>query len=86
MKRRIDSSRNGSVPNRVAAFYGVVVMLTILMLVPVVTVAINHHLTTRGNHGLVQYSPTMRFTVFGAVGLRDRCVHDDVTAERQHQR
>ena len=40
---------------------------TILMLVPVVTVAINHHLTTRGNHGLVQYSPTMRFTVFGAV-------------------
>ena len=40
---------------------------TILMLVPVVTVAINHHLTTRGNHSLVQYSPTMRFTVFGAV-------------------
>lgn len=40
---------------------------TILMLVPVVTVAINHHLTTRGNHGLVQYSPTMRFTVVGAV-------------------
>ena len=40
---------------------------TILMLVPVVTVAINHHLTTRGHHGVVQYSPTMRFTVFGAV-------------------
>ena len=39
---------------------------TILMLVPVVTVAINHHLTTRGKHGLVQYSPTMRFTVVGA--------------------
>jgi len=40
---------------------------TILMLVPVVTVAINHHLTTRGNHGLVKYSPTMLFTVFGAI-------------------
>ncbi|MFT5104445.1 MAG: cytochrome c oxidase cbb3-type subunit 1 [Pseudoalteromonas tetraodonis] len=40
---------------------------TILMLVPVVTVAINHHLTTRGNHDLMQSSPTMLFTVVGAV-------------------
>ena len=40
---------------------------TILMLVPVLTVAINHHLTTRGKHHTVNYSPTMRFTVFGAI-------------------
>jgi cytochrome c oxidase cbb3-type subunit 1 len=40
---------------------------TIFMLMPVAAVAINHHLTTRGNRGLVQYSPTFRYTVFGAV-------------------
>ncbi len=40
---------------------------TILMLMPVIAVAINHHMTTRGKRGLVEYSPTFRYTVFGAV-------------------
>ena len=39
----------------------------ILMVVPAIAVALNHHLTTRGHHGLVNFSPTLRFTVFGAV-------------------
>ena len=40
---------------------------TILMLMPVIAVAINHHITTRGKRGLVEHSPTFRCTVFGAV-------------------
>ncbi len=40
---------------------------TILMLIPVLVVALNHFYTTRGRHHLVQYSPALRFTVFGAM-------------------
>ena len=40
---------------------------TILMLIPVGVVALNHHLSVRGHHKLAEYSPTLRFTIFGAV-------------------
>ena len=40
---------------------------TILTLIPVATVGINHHMTMRGYFPLMRYSPTLRFTVFGAV-------------------
>src|SRR3954463_263646 len=40
---------------------------TILTIIPVATVGLNHHLTMRGNFGLLRYSPTLRFTVFGAI-------------------
>ena len=40
---------------------------TIFMLMPVAAVAMNHHVSTKGKRGLVQYSPTFRYTVFGAV-------------------
>jgi len=40
----------------------------ILMLIPVGVVALNHHLTTRGDHRrVISKSPTMRFTIFGAM-------------------
>ncbi len=39
---------------------------TILMLMPVIAVAVNLHMTTRGARGMVQYSPTFRCTVIGA--------------------
>jgi cytochrome c oxidase cbb3-type subunit 1 len=39
---------------------------TILTLIPVATVGLNHHMTMRGYFGLMRYSPTLRFTVFGA--------------------
>jgi cytochrome c oxidase cbb3-type subunit 1 len=39
---------------------------TILTLIPVATVGLNHHMTMRGYFGLLRYSPTLRFTVFGA--------------------
>jgi cytochrome c oxidase cbb3-type subunit 1 len=39
---------------------------TILTIIPVATVGLNHHMTMRGYFGLLRYSPTLRFTVFGA--------------------
>jgi cytochrome c oxidase cbb3-type subunit 1 len=39
---------------------------SILTLIPVATVGLNHHMTMRGYFGLLRYSPTLRFTVFGA--------------------
>jgi cytochrome c oxidase cbb3-type subunit 1 len=40
---------------------------TILTIIPVATVGLNHHMTMRGHFGLLRYSPTLRFTVFGAI-------------------
>jgi cytochrome c oxidase cbb3-type subunit 1 len=40
---------------------------TILALVPVATVGLNHHMTMQGYFPLMRYSPTLRFTVFGAM-------------------
>jgi len=39
---------------------------TILTIIPVATVGLNHHMTMRGHFQLMRYSPTLRFTVFGA--------------------
>jgi cytochrome c oxidase cbb3-type subunit 1 len=40
---------------------------SILTIIPVATVGLNHHMTMVGNFGLLRYSPTLRFTVFGAM-------------------
>src|SRR5438477_9225102 len=40
---------------------------TILTLIPVATVGLNHHMTMQGYFPLMRYSPTLRFTVFGAM-------------------
>jgi len=40
----------------------------ILLLIPVIMVGLNHYKTVQGSHGLVQFSPTLRFTFFGAIG------------------
>jgi cytochrome c oxidase cbb3-type subunit 1 len=39
----------------------------ILAIIPVATVGLNHHMTMRGHFALMRYSPTLRFTVFGAI-------------------
>jgi cytochrome c oxidase cbb3-type subunit 1 len=39
----------------------------ILTLIPVATVGMNHHMTMRDHFPLMRYSPTLRFTVFGAI-------------------
>jgi cytochrome c oxidase cbb3-type subunit 1 len=40
---------------------------TILTIIPVATVGLNHHMTMAGQFQLLRYSPTLRFTVFGAM-------------------
>src|SRR5438477_3072779 len=40
---------------------------TILTIIPVATVGLNHHMTMLGYFPLLRYSPTLRFTVFGAM-------------------
>ena len=40
---------------------------TILSIIPVATVGLNHHMTMTGNFPLMRYSPALRFTVFGAI-------------------
>ncbi|MDQ6911675.1 MAG: cbb3-type cytochrome c oxidase subunit I [Verrucomicrobiota bacterium] len=39
----------------------------ILAIIPVATVGLNHHRTMQGYFPLMRYSPTLRFTVFGAI-------------------
>lgn len=43
------------------------VVASVMMFVPVIAVAINHHLTMRGHFDALRWSPTLRFTVFGAM-------------------
>ncbi len=40
---------------------------SLMMVIPVVVTAVNHHLTMVGSFGALRYSPTLRFVVFGAV-------------------
>ncbi len=40
----------------------------VLLLVPVLAVGLNHYLTVRGSHKLVEQSPSLRFTFFGSIG------------------
>src|SRR5678810_579973 len=39
----------------------------ILTIIPVATAGLNHHMTMRNHFPLMRYSPTLRFTVFGAI-------------------
>ena len=43
------------------------IVASVLMVIPVLTVAINHHLTMVGHFGKLKFSPTLRFVVFGAM-------------------
>ena len=43
------------------------VVASVMMFIPVVTVAINHHFTMIGHFKDLKYSPTLRFVVFGAM-------------------
>ncbi|HSI87266.1 MAG: cbb3-type cytochrome c oxidase subunit I [Candidatus Methylacidiphilales bacterium] len=43
------------------------IVASVMMIIPVSVVAINHHLTMTGNFHYLITSPTLRFTVFGAM-------------------
>ncbi|MBA4066110.1 MAG: hypothetical protein C0501_20805, partial [Isosphaera sp.] len=40
---------------------------SVMMFIPVIAVAINHHMTMLGHFHRLKYSPALRFTVFGAI-------------------
>jgi len=43
------------------------IVASLMMFVPVMAVAVNHHMTALGHLSIVKYSPTLRFVVFGAM-------------------
>jgi cytochrome c oxidase cbb3-type subunit 1 len=43
------------------------IVASFMMVVPVITTGINHHFTMKGHFGALRWSPTLRFTVFGAM-------------------
>ncbi len=45
------------------------IVATALMIIPVATIAVNHHLTIVGSHEMMHFSPTLRFTVVGAMAF-----------------
>lgn len=43
------------------------IVASVMMVVPVMAVAVNHHLTTVNHFRMLRYSPTLRFVVFGSM-------------------
>ncbi len=39
----------------------------IFLIVPMVFIGLNHHNTVKGHHGVIHYSPTLRFVFFGSI-------------------
>lgn len=58
------------------------IVASLMMLIPVVTVAVNHHLTMRGSFGILRSSPTLRFVVFAAMSYTIVSVQGSLTAIR----
>jgi cytochrome c oxidase cbb3-type subunit I len=54
----------GPVPTWLIA---VSIVHSVMMSIPVLAVAINHHITMRGRFGALRHSPTLRFVVVGAL-------------------
>ena len=55
---------------------------SMMMFVPVITVAVNHHLTMVGNFSKLRVSPTLRFVVFGAMSYTAVSVQGSLQALR----
>jgi len=58
------------------------VVASVMMFIPVVTVAINHHFTMKGHFKALLWSPTLRFVVFGAMSYTLVSVQGSLTALR----
>ncbi len=59
------------------------VVASIMMFIPVITVAINHHLTMWGHFRFLKHSPTLRFVVFGAMAYTLVSFQGSLTALRE---
>lgn len=58
------------------------IVASVMMLIPVTTVAINHHMTMVGHFAVLRYSPTLRFIVFGAMSYTAVSVQGSLQAFR----
>lgn len=58
------------------------IVSSMMMFIPVITVAINHHMTMVGQFHFLRTSPTLRFTVFGAMSYTIVSVQGSLTALR----
>lgn len=56
---------------------------SMMMFVPVIAVAVNHHMTLKGHYGYLKQSPTLRFVVFGSVSYTLASVQGSLTALRE---
>lgn len=57
-----------------------------LMIIPVLAVAVNHHMTMVGRFGALRYSPTLRFVVLGAIAYTAVSLQGMFTALREVNR
>ncbi|MBP3191410.1 cbb3-type cytochrome c oxidase subunit I [Natronogracilivirga saccharolytica] len=48
-------------------FVTISIAASVMMVIPVVVVAVNHHMTVVGSFSAIKYSPTLRFVVFAAM-------------------
>lgn len=62
------------------------VVASVLMLIPVLAVAINHHMTMVGRFRALRYSPTLRFVVLGAISYTAVSLQGMFTALREVNR
>jgi cytochrome c oxidase cbb3-type subunit 1 len=58
------------------------IVASMMMFIPVITVAVNHHMTMVGHFHKLKYSPTLRFVVFGAMSYTLVSVQGSLTALR----
>jgi cytochrome c oxidase cbb3-type subunit 1 len=56
------------------------IVASVMMMIPVTTVAINHHLTMRGHFHQIKYSPTLLFIVFGTMNYTATSAHGALSA------
>ncbi len=62
------------------------IVASVLMLIPVLAVAVNHHMTMVGRFGALRYSPTLRFVVLGAISYTAVSLQGILTALREVNR
>lgn len=62
------------------------IVASVMMIVPVLAVGINHHMTMVGRFGALRYSPTLRFVVLGAMAYTAVSLQGSFTALREVNR
>lgn len=62
------------------------IVASVLMLIPVLSVAVNHHMTMIGRFTSLRYSPTLRFIVLGAIAYTAVSLQGIFTALREVNR